>query len=228
MKVAVSGRDAREVQRLMRMIAAVGFALSKKPDVVISFGGDGSLLFAEREFPGVPKLPLRDRSICEKCNEGELQDLLGKLAKKRYEVEHHHKLEARVKAGGKVTKRLAVNDVVVRNVYPYEALRFAIEQDARPVGEFIGDGAIVASAFGSTGYFYSISKKSFREGIGLAFNNVTVKAGPIVCADSAFRIHILRNAAHLCTDNDPKLLKLSQGAYVDVRKSRNEFRLVRV
>ena len=80
MKIALVGKIKKDIKQLKRQIEFCGYEIvSRNPDVVISFGGDGSFLIAERRFPSVPKLPVRDKSICKRCNIGKLDRLLMRL-----------------------------------------------------------------------------------------------------------------------------------------------------
>ena len=36
-------------------------------DLVIAHGGDGTLLWSERDYPGIPKLPMRDARTAPQC-----------------------------------------------------------------------------------------------------------------------------------------------------------------
>jgi NAD+ kinase len=223
MRLAITGKIRADVERLKQQARKLGFQLSQKPDLVISFGGDGSLLYAERVFPGVPKLPLRNKSLCLTCNEGNLEALLGALKQRRFRVVSYPKLEARAK--GKVL--LAANDLVIRNLQPYAALRFSLSSNGKRVGEFIGDGCVIATTFGSTGYFRSVSHCSFDSGFGLALNNPTKQHDPLYTETPKFRITILRGEGVLCADNNALCIPLSRGDIVTVRKSAKLIRVVR-
>ena len=57
-RVAVVGRNLDDLLPMLKMFPCK--IVEEAPDLVISHGGDGALLGAERQFPGVPKCPLRD------------------------------------------------------------------------------------------------------------------------------------------------------------------------
>ena len=68
MKVTIVGRDIKKIEEkaikhgfeIIHPLIAVQPKPPALPDIIISNGGDGSLLGAERDFPGIPKLGLRD------------------------------------------------------------------------------------------------------------------------------------------------------------------------
>jgi len=198
----------------------------KRPDIVVSLGGDGTFLVAERRYPGIPKLLIRDSNICNNCDWDSLSPLMDRLKKEEYRIEEHMKLEATVKK----EKRLCVNDVVVRNRMPIHAIRFRLFLDGKQVGEeFVGDGVVVSTPFGSTAYYYSITKKKFDNGIGIAFNNLgTGMDNAMAGENSLIEIEISRGDATLSCDNDEKILILKTGDKVTVRKSDEVVRIVKI
>jgi len=60
MKLLIFGSEKEKIPQLVKKF---GFKLViKSPDVVVSYGGDGTLMKSEYQFPGVPKLILRASS----------------------------------------------------------------------------------------------------------------------------------------------------------------------
>lgn len=206
MKVLLVGKSAQDIKELLE---DMGFSIvTQDADVIISYGGDGTLLFAEREYPGIPKLPIRNSQFCNKCLRHEdkkiLEDLLaGKLKLKEYKKLH-------MKFNGK--DFYALNDFVIRNEHPIHSIRFKVN-----VGHqlFIGDGIVVSTPFGSTAYFKSITGESFDEGIGVAFNNTTEKIGPIYLnKDENVKFQLVRGKANLSFDNNPDIFNIAEGTQI--------------
>ena len=65
LKVVVVGKDKRNIEKILKKYNLK--LVKKNPDIVISYGGDGTILLSERLFPNIPKLFLRHSSICNKC-----------------------------------------------------------------------------------------------------------------------------------------------------------------
>ena len=186
MKVLLYGRYGSHPQDIEPKVQRVGIEIVPPnfpnlpnspnfPDAVITFGGDGTLLGAERDFPGIPKLPLKDSDGCFKCHPNSNEELLQLLVQNKLIVKEYSKLE--VEFGGQ--KYLVVNDATIRNTLPNTALRFSVnlnESSPSPLVTssfvLVGDGLVVATSFGSTGYFFSITKRTFAKGFGVAFNNI--------------------------------------------------------
>jgi len=123
---------------------------------------------------------------------------------------------------------LATNDIVIRNAIPTHALRFKISINGKQIkDEFIGDGIVVATTFGSTAYFESITRKKFNKGIGVAFNNTTVKQPPLFLNENAkIKVKITRGEAFLAADNEPKMAMLTAGKSVTITASKKKTKLI--
>jgi len=200
----------------------------KNPEILVSCGGDGTLLFAERSYPGIPKLILRHNSICKKCEFVDHEEALNIIIKKQYQLKSYPKIDVLIKTRRGEIRRIATNDVIIRNILPYKALRFKVKIKDQINKEFIGDGVVVASAFGSTGYFHSITRKNFTTGIGIAFNNTTEPQHPFFLNNQEIEIEITRDEAHLTTDNYEKIFTLHEGDKIFLRKSEYTLKVIKM
>lgn len=213
MRVSLYGRNLDELRILLRDFP--GFQIVKEdPELVIAHGGDGALLGAERDFPGIDKLPLRDRKHNPKCPEHDerqvLQALLdGKLSQTRLE-----KLEAASPSG----MVRGINDVCINKANISSAVRFRLWLDGRlENSQVVGDGLVVSTVFGSTGYYRSITKSTFRTGLGLAFNNSTEPMDHLVVGpETRIEVEILRGPALLLADNAPERIPLRIGDHIRI------------
>jgi NAD+ kinase len=182
--------------------------VSRAPDVVLCHGGDGTLLRAEREWPGVPKLPVRAASRARPCPEHTLLAVLQALIDARLRLDQLTQLELRL---GR-QRLLALNDIVLRNDGPATAVRLRVRAPGLDTGEVTGDGIVVATPFGSTGYFRSITRTTVSEGLGVAFNNCTELLEPLqFAAGGPLEVHVLRGPAVLARDNDPRIVPMRDG-----------------
>src|SRR3989338_2701334 len=199
MKLAVVSLDPKRLESNLETVRRYIHVLSETPEMVVALGGDGTFLAAEREYPGVPKLLVREQSICNKCDWDNLEEGLRRVLLGNFRVEEFAKIAVKVR--GKEVE--AVNDIVIRNAYPTEAIRFRVFVDGKDVGEeFIGDGVVVATAFGSEGYFRSITRKHFEQGVGIAFNNVTRACDAVFLEKwKTIMVEIIHGEAHFSVDN---------------------------
>ena len=206
MKAMLFGKNSQDIKEL---VEKAGFEIiSENPDVIISYGGDGTLFSAEREYQGIPKLPIRNSRFCNKCSRHEdkkvLEDLLaGKLNLKEYR-KLHTKYEGKDYFG--------LNDFVIRNEYTIHAIRFRVLKNDIVVGFYIGDGVVITTPFGSTGYYKSITNETLKNGFALAFNNVTEKEKSINLGDDdTVGFSLVRGKAILTFDNNPKTFNIPEG-----------------
>lgn len=211
MKLLLYGKYASDIKELAK---STGFeVVDKNPDVIITYGGDGTLLSAERNYPGIPKLPIRNSKVCVKCINHDEKTILTHLKNGQLELKNHEKIEANF-LGETI---LAINDIVIRNKEAIHAIRFEIlNADAKINGKLIiGDGIVVATPFGSTGYFNSITRKTFKEGFGLGFNNSTEEIESVIFKDSDnFVFKLLRGHTSLSFDNGHSVYLIPEGESV--------------
>ena len=86
-RVAVCGKTPQSTSEMKHTLKVLGAKnVHENPEYVIAWGGDGTLLIAERQYPGVPKLHIRDKSICEKCVDGKAPAVLAKFLAKKFKV----------------------------------------------------------------------------------------------------------------------------------------------
>lgn len=214
-RILIMGRDVEHIRPLAR---ERGFeVVDEDPEVVVTWGGDGLLLRSEHAWPGVPKLPLRNSRHGIKCQPHEVPDALDRLMDGRFVPTEHIKVEAKI---GRLT-RTGLNDVIVHNAAPTSAVRYRIRINGVEMGhELVGDGVVVATPFGSTAYYRTITRGSFREGLGLAFNNSTEHADHMVVPeDTEIRVLVTRGPATLYADNQAAGVELDAEDEVTVRRS---------
>lgn len=229
MSVLLTGRNSKDIESLIK---SLGFEIvTSKPDVVISYGGDGTLLSSERLYPGIPKLPIRDSLVCKKCPNHDEKFLLQNLLQGKLSLKEYKKIET----GIFYRTFTALNDFVIRNAEPMHAIRFQVTPSTpsrRMAGSInnelvIGDGIVLSTPFGSTGYFKSITGEDFekslpagRQGWGLAFNNTTEKIPPLFLKDEDIVIFkLIRGSATLSFDNNPDIFKVDEGSELQFKLS---------
>lgn len=223
MKVIVVGDSVNDI---IPAIKKVGFTIvEKKPDFVISYGGDGTLMIAEHLYPGIPKIILKHSLVCKLCSPFTNSEILKRVRAGKYAIESFWKLEAR--ANGKTL--IGLNDIVVHNTDMRHALRYAVFIDGvQSTHSIIGDGVVFATPLGSSGYYRSITDSVFEAGIGLAFNNSTEQSDHIVLRENRIvEIEITRGPAVVYADNQKDSILLSVGERVNIRKSKKVAKIVR-
>jgi len=216
MKVCVTGRNSSDIIDVI--CKNKNFTIVEKdPELVIAHGGDGTLLNAERMFPGIPKLPIRDMKTAVRCEKHfSLLEYIDAFSTNKLEKSELIKI-----AGIKNEDQLVgLNDIFIHNVDRGGALRYFVYIDGKPYGhEIIGDGAGIATVHGSTAYYRSITHSIFKIGIGLAFNNSTEVTNHLVLPEETeIKIKITRGPAVLIADNSPEQINIQEGEEVILKK----------
>ena len=223
MKASLIGANADDVRALAEEAGIQFVGVDENPDVVITYGGDGTLIGCEHRLPGIAKLPMRDNRSCAKCERHHDRDVLARLTAGELRDFRLMKLEART---GDTTV-LGLNDILLRNSDLRSAVRFTVHVNGeRATDEVIGDGLVIATPFGSSAYFRSITNTTFRMGIGIAFSNCTEFLNHmVVMPDDEIRVEIVRGPAHLTADNSPELIDLESGDDIVIRRADEEARI---
>lgn len=212
MKVLLVGKNVKDIEELIK---SQGFEIvTSNPDVIISYGGDGTLLYSERMYPGIPKLPIRDSLVCKRCPRHNEETLLKNLLENKLPSQEYRKLETTFF----YKTLLALNDFVIRNTQPMHTIRFQVT----PLKDklLIGDGIVLSTPFGSTGYFKSITQQTFKEGFGLAFNHTTEKIAPIFFTnEDQVTFKLVRGTATLSFDNNPDIFNIDEGSEITFKLS---------
>ncbi len=219
LRVLVYGRNLEDLLPLLKSFPVE--LVQEKPDLVISHGGDGSLLGAERLYPGIPKCPIRDRKQNPKCPlHSELTTLenlfSGKLDRSL--------LEKVLATTGNGTILKGLNDLVLSRELVSSAIRYRVwVDDTLFRSQVVSDSLVIATPFGSTGYFQSITHGNFKAGLGLAFNNAMDGPNFTVLPPCAkVRVQILRGPALLAADNNPNMTLLKDQDSIQVCLSKPE------
>ena len=210
----------RDPSQVKSVLVAQGFELVEKdPDFVVCYGGDGTVLFSERKFPGVPKLIIKTSRACRMYDYSlsDLRELLSKIKAGDYRIHAEMKLETVAKG----ERLVGLNEIQVHLKLPIYAVRFSLSADGKEYDELIGDGVIVATSFGSTAYYRATGGKSFKKGIGVSFNNLhnTNAKSFVVPEDSVVNLKVTRGPAWLLADNNEDFVELDAGDAVEIRKS---------
>jgi NAD+ kinase len=214
MKIQLVGQHLDDIHPLLE---ARGFEISdQQPDLIITHGGDGTLLGAEREFPGIPKFPIRDKRTAPRCKAHSCEFLLDLLLEGKLSKTSLMKLSG-CSNGREMT---GINDVLIHNLNRVSAVRYQVWiNDELYAGEIVGDGACVSTVHGSTAYYRSITHSIFRVGIGLAFSNSTELTNHLVLPEnSCIRFKILRGPAIMVADNTPNYVELKEGDEAVIKK----------
>ena len=206
-------------------------------EMVITFGGDGTILHAAREAAeyGIPILGVNmgGKGFMAELEVEEI-DLINAAASGAYEIENRMMLDAEVVRENEIVYRdYALNDIVIRGYN--RVIDLAIYGDGQIISEFLGDGAVIATPTGSTAYSMAaggpIVEPSARNIIVTPICAHVLEAKSFVLvSDRQVSIGIgneKHNPAYMSADGCDRV-DLGNGDVVNVRKSQKYTRLVRL
>ena len=206
-------------------------------EMIITFGGDGTILSAARVAAG-HGTPILGINMGGKGFMAELEvddiDLISSAALGEYDTEHRMMLDAEVIRDGEVAHRdFALNDIVVRGYN--RVINLKLYGDGHIISSFSGDGAVVATPTGSTAYSLAaggpIVEPSAHNIIVTPICAHVLEAKPFVLvSDRRVSIevgHEKHNPSYLSADGSQRV-ELFSGDTVMVSKSSKITRLVRL
>ena len=136
--------------------------LEHKIELVVVFGGDGTILrAAEWAVPmGVPILGvnLGHVGFLAELEPSQLSTLVERVVARRYHVEERLCLEVALRTradGGSVWQSFAINEVSLEKAARERMIEVLVEIDGRPLQRWGTDGVLVSTPTGSTAYAFS-------------------------------------------------------------------------
>ncbi|NMB04396.1 MAG: NAD(+)/NADH kinase [Tissierellia bacterium] len=150
-------RSLQVKAQLMEMLRKAGFVLSKnEPDLILVVGGDGTMLSAIRTLDhlNVPFLGVNTGSLgfLPGILPSEIEILPKLLSEETYYTEKYPTLEVKAKSlSGKEYTSYCFNEVLVKQHQP-RLLEILIYLNGKPFNYYTGDGLIVSTPIGTTGY----------------------------------------------------------------------------
>lgn len=197
-----------------------------RPDYIIVIGGDGSILHAERTYPNIPKITFRKSDVGSKClySYDNFDEVIDKVFDNEFKIIREPKL---ILSDG----ISALNEVQLHNKHPTSAVRFSVYVNDKMIFEnIIGDGVIIATPFGSTGYFSSAGGYKFENRIGIILNNPSngTVDPELFSLDSKIKIIIHRGYGLIILDNNPDFIDAIEGNIFYIQKSNYSAKFVKV
>lgn len=210
----------------------------KGMDLVLAFGGDGTILHIAKQaaLEGVPILGVNVGNIGFMAEvERDEVPLLPRVLKAGVRVDHRMMLDVEVEREGRLILRdLALNDAVVAKGAVAKIIDLAVEMNGKRLFSFAGDGAVVATPTGSTAYSMSAGGPIVEpEGENLIVTPIcayALHAKSFVFSPEhalSLRVKNLRDRdAYLSVDGGDAL-RLKEGDVVRVRRSKRQTQLLR-
>lgn len=198
-------------------------------DAIVTVGGDGTVLHAQRLAPDVPILGINlgKRGFLAEVNPSDAGRALKMLREWKLRVVTRSRLVATVK--GKSLPE-ALNDVVVSSSVPGKTASLDVSVDGYEALDFRCDGIIVATPTGSTAYTHAAGGPVVDPRLKSIVVTPICPTHPRQCSivippESLVQVSPTRPGrdALVIIDGDP-VTKVGQGEKVEVRLSQNDAR----
>ncbi|MFZ4519232.1 MAG: NAD(+)/NADH kinase [Microthrixaceae bacterium] len=135
--------------------------LAPGADLVVSFGGDGTMLraadLAAADDVPVLGVNLGQLGYLTEVEPGSVRMALKRFLAGSYALEERMRLAVTIQRAGSGEERLvALNEAVVEKSGMGHTVRLEVDLDGRPFTSYVADGLILATPTGSTAYAFSV------------------------------------------------------------------------
>jgi NAD+ kinase len=144
------------VARLRSVVCADAAALARQVDLLVVFGGDGTMLRAAREIAG-SRTPILGVNIgglgfLTAIPSSNLAQALKRVWNGEFKFESRVLLQATGRCSGRLVDQTALNDIVIGRSVSSRLIELDVTVDGDPLTRYRCDGLIISSPTGSTAY----------------------------------------------------------------------------
>jgi NAD+ kinase len=205
-------------------------------DLMISVGGDGTMLSAARAMGDtqVPTLGINlgKLGFLAEFTEQEVRDWIEGRAAIDLRVQPRMRLRAHVRTGAQEQVEFALNDAAVQQGLPTRLLTLDMDVDGQHATQYRADGIVISSPVGSTAYSLSLGGPILTPGLQAfivtpiaphALTNRPVVVGGVHALRFTLRTPVAEAALVL---DGHVLLPLEAGSTFEVSRAAHDFQLV--
>jgi len=213
-------------------------ALADRVDLLLVFGGDGTMLRVARDVAGshTPILGVKVGGLgfLTTVQAYQLAPALKQLWAGEFLIESRPLIQAAGKAQAKTIAELALNDFVISRGATSRLIEVAVTVDAEELTRYRCDGLIISSPTGSTAYSLAaggavVSPDSEVLTITPICPHTLSNRSVIVPMDSVVQVTVLNERVDTILTADGQVqIPLNAGDFVQIRKSKFAVRLVRL
>jgi NAD+ kinase len=211
-------------------------ALAREVDLIVVFGGDGTMLHTARQIAG-SKTPMLGVNIgglgfLTAVPSDKLADAFKLVWRGEFKFESRALIEAGGTGHGKKIKALALNDIVISRGAVSRLIALDVSVNGEPITRYRCDGLIVSSPTGSTAY-------SLAAGGAIVLPTAEVFALTPICPhalsnrsiilplSATIRVKAVSTVAAAFLNADGQIVgELDDGDEVTIRRSQSTVRLV--
>ena len=218
-------------------VSSIALELPEETSLVITLGGDGTVLYAARSVHelGIPILPvnLGTFGYITEVGKDEWKETLGAFLRGEDIISRRLMLRVAVyRRGRKVYSGLALNEAVITSSGIAKVVRLSLMLDQTSVGTFRADGIIIATPTGSTGYSLAAGGPILdAEMSALIITPVcpfTLSNRPLVTSGKSISVIVNEHQRTdlVLTVDGQQLFELEENDEILVEKSRNRMLLI--
>jgi NAD+ kinase len=225
---------ADEIGRARGAIAVSAAELSQHCDLIVSLGGDGTMLRAMRLADGqrVPVLGvnLGRLGFLAEVDIPELPAALSAIDSRQYTTESRLAVDAEI-AGVTMT---AFNDIAVVRVPGQGSARVGLLVDGSPFVSYAADAVVVATPTGSTAYSFAAGGPIMSPSVEAllvtpAAAHSAYNRGVVLSIDDTLSLDILPTSGRLAIEVDGMVARyVSPGDRIDLRARPDAARVIRL
>ena len=221
---------------LRATVCADAVTLARSVDLLLVFGGDGTMLRVAREIAGSPTpvlgINVGGLGFLTAVPSDQLVRALKQLWRGEFKFERRALIEAEVRDGHRRVRTLALNDIVIGRGEVSRLIELEVDVNGEPLTSYRCDGLIVSSPTGSTAY-------SLAAGGAVVLPTAEVFALTPICAHTlsnrslivplsgTIRIRpVSRTPAIILSADGEIISELSSGDVITVRRSRHRVRIM--
>ena len=212
--------------------------LARQADLLLVFGGDGTMLGAARDIAG-SRTPILGINIgglgfLTAASARNLARTLKQVWNGGYKFESRALIEATGRANGRPFHHRALNDFVIARGGEPRLVELEVRVNGQPLTRYRADGLIVSSPTGSTAYSLAaggaiISPTAEVFGLTPICPHTLSNRSLILDFDSVIQIKPVRpRPATILSGDGQSLNELAEGDAVTIRRSRHAIRLMQL
>ena len=211
-------------------------ALAKQTDLLVVFGGDGTMLHVAREIAG-SRTPILGVNVgglgfLTAAGANDLTRTLQRIWAGEFRLESRSLIEATGGAGGRRITLNALNDFVLSRGVASRMIELEVSVDGEELTRYRCDGLVVSSPTGSTAYSLSaggavVSPAAEVFALTPICPHTLSNRSVIVSLDCAVQVKVLtEKLATVLTADGQVQTELSAGDVITIRRSRRSVRLL--
>jgi NAD+ kinase len=155
-KTVLSDAATAKMAQLRGAVCADAAELAKKVDMLLVFGGDGTMLRVAREIAGsqtpILGINIGGLGFLTAVPSSGLPQALKKVWAGEFTFEPRALMEVNLRADGRPVRETALNDIVISRGVASRLIELDVSVDGEPLTRYRCDGLIISSPTGSTAY----------------------------------------------------------------------------